>query len=347
MKHWDFVVGNPPYMETTANTSDKPVYNDFMDAAYTVGEKVELITPARFLFNAGKTPKAWNEKMLADEHFKVLSFEQKSETVFPNTAINGGVAITYRDKRKTFGAIGVFTAYDELNHIIGKVKERSHGWLSDIAYSPESYGFTEKFHEEVPYAKDRLSKGHSNDITTNAFDKLPKVFLKNVPDDGEAYIRILGRADNQRVFRYVRKDYISGGQNFDKYKVFIPKSDGAAGTIGNPIPARISGTPIIASKGDCHTQTFMSIGAFNTQTEAKYLFSYMKTKFARCLLGVLKVTQHNPPEKWSYIPMQDFTPSSDIDWKATVPNIDRQLYKKYSLTKEEIEFIETYVKEME
>ena len=74
-KLFDYVIGNPPYQEEARDTSDKPVYNIFMDAAYEVGRKVELITPARFLFNAGKTPKAWNEKMLNDEHFKVLYFE--------------------------------------------------------------------------------------------------------------------------------------------------------------------------------------------------------------------------------------------------------------------------------
>ncbi len=60
---FDYVIGNPPYQETTENTSDKPVYDSFMNASYEVGEKVCLITPARFLFNAGKTPKDWNEKV--------------------------------------------------------------------------------------------------------------------------------------------------------------------------------------------------------------------------------------------------------------------------------------------
>ena len=64
------------------------------------------------------------------------------------------------------------------------------------------------------------------------------------------------------------------------------------------------------------------------------------------MLGVLKITQHNSPEKWKYVPMQDFTANSDIDWTKSVAEIDRQLYKKYGLTQEEIDFIETKVKEM-
>lgn len=64
------------------------------------------------------------------------------------------------------------------------------------------------------------------------------------------------------------------------------------------------------------------------------------------MLGILKITQHNPPEKWKYVPLQDFTENSDIDWTKSIPEIDQQLYKKYGLDKDEIEFIETHVKAM-
>lgn len=73
---------------------------------------------------------------------------------------------------------------------------------------------------------------------------------------------------------------------------------------------------------------------------------YIRSKFSRVLLGALKVTQHITPEKWKYVPLQDFTPASDIDWSKSVAEIDRQLYAKYGLDEKEIEFIETHVKEM-
>lgn len=94
-KLFDYVIGNPPYNEDFENSGDngkfgKPVYHHFMDAAYELSEKVELIHPARFLFNAGSTPKAWNEKMLNDKHFKVLQYSANSKDIFPNTDIKGG-----------------------------------------------------------------------------------------------------------------------------------------------------------------------------------------------------------------------------------------------------------------
>ena len=76
---FDVIIGNPPYQEEVEGTSNPPVYNYFMDESYRNAQIVELITPARFLFNTGKTPAEWNKKMLADSHLKVLYYD--TETV--------------------------------------------------------------------------------------------------------------------------------------------------------------------------------------------------------------------------------------------------------------------------
>ena len=92
---------------------------------------------------------------------------------------------------------------------------------------------------------------------------------------------------------------------------------------------------------------FSGIGAFEKETEAKAVYKYITSKFARTILGILKITQDNPPEKWKYVPLQNFTSSSDIDWSKSVHEIDLQLYDKYGLTEDERNFIETHVKEMD
>ncbi|WP_143412206.1 hypothetical protein [Arabiibacter massiliensis] len=106
-------------------------------------------------------------------------------------------------------------------------------------------------------------------------------------------------------------------------------------------------TPVVGEPGTGFTQTFMCIGRFKTEDEARAALKYIKTKLCRALLGVLKNTQHNPPITWRLIPLQDFTASSDIDWSKPISDIDRQLYAKYWLDDDEIAFIETHVKEME
>ena len=104
--------------------------------------------------------------------------------------------------------------------------------------------------------------------------------------------------------------------------------------------------PELTAPGVGSTETFLSVGFFDTEEENKNCLKYISTKFARTLLGIMKTTQDLTPDKWRYVPLQDFTSASDIDWSAPIKAIDQQLYKKYGLSDEEIRFIETHVKEM-
>ena len=338
---FDYVIGNPPYQETLQNTSDKPIYNDFMDASYQISDKVELITPARFLFNAGKTAKVWNEKMLNDVHLKVLYYEPDSSKVFSNTDIKGGVAITYRDGNAEFGAIGSFTPYNELNDILHRVKNhKSFVSIEKIVITSFAYHYTDRLHEDYPDAASRLSKGHAYDLKSNAFDRLSDVYQDEKPDDGHDYIRIFGRQNNERTYKFIRRDYVNNVANLDKYKLFVPKANGT-GAFGEVLTL-----PEISEPGVGATESFVSIGLFDTAEECDNLLKYIKSRFMRAMLGVVKITQDLTPSKWKYVPLQDFTAHSDIDWSKSVAEIDQQLYRKYDLTADEIEFIETHVKEM-
>ncbi len=178
-------------------------------------------------------------------------------------------------------------------------------------------------------------------IGSDIFDRLPDVFTKQIPDDNFQYIQIIGREHNQRTYRWVKKSYVSAPDNLDSYKLFIPAANGR-GDFGETLS-----TPIIGKPNEGHTQTFISIGTFADEQMALNALNYIKGKFARAMLGVLKVTQNNNREAWGMIPIQDFSPNSDIDWSKSVKEIDKQLYKKYGLDEKEIEFIETHVKEME
>lgn len=337
---FDFVIGNPPYQEESVGdqkTFAPPVYHRFMDEAYEVSDRVELIHPARFLFNAGSTPSGWNKKMLNDEHFKVLFYEADCSKVFPNQDIKDGIAVTYRDANRVFGAIKTFTPYEELNQIMKKVlSDSSFESFSSIVKSRTVYRLTDEMHRDFPNAHLALSKGHNYDMATNIFESLPEVFSDSLPNDGDQYIQILGRENNQRVYKYVKRKYVNDVDNLDTWKIFVPKSNGS-GALGE-----VLSTPLIG-----HTESFISIGAFKSESEAENAFKYVKTKFLRAMLGILKVTQDNPPKKWAYVPLQDFTSMSDIDWSQSISGIDKQLYEKYGLDEEEIDFIETHVKEMD
>lgn len=341
---FDAIVGNPPYqiMATgDANGSD-PIYHLFIDAACQLGEKVSFIHPARFLFNAGKTPKDWNEKMLNDEHYKVVQYWANSGDVFPTVDIKGGVAVTYWDKNKTFEKIGTFVAHEPLRTSLEKVLAvKGFKTLTDSIYPQNKYEFS-TLYKDYPHYKNIIgSDGADKRLRPNAFDKLD-VFTEK---QGNGEIPIHGLIKNKRVIRFINLKYIESSENLDKYKVLVPKANGS-GAIGEVLSTPMVGEPMVGEPMVGYTGSFIGIGAFETQVEAENCMKYIKTKFARAMLGTLKVTQDNPRETWLNVPLQDFTTNSDIDWSKSVPEIDKQLYKKYGLSAEEISFIESKVREM-
>ncbi len=346
---FDFIIGNPPYQEETNGEGRNfapPIYHHFLEGAYSLSDRVEMIHPARFLFNAGSTPKAWNQKMLEDTHLRVVAYEADGSRFFPGTDIKGGVAITYRDARRSFGAIGVFTPFAELNATKAKVCGRKEfKSLKEIVCSRTLYRLTDTMHREHPEALELQSKGHPYDMSSNIFDVLPHIFFESRPSDGKEYIRIYGRMGAERVFRWVRRDYVNEPANLHRWKVFVPSANGS-GALGEVLTTPIIGEPIIGEPIIGSTETFISIGCFETQAEAEACLKYVKTKFARAMLGILKITQNGAPETWRMVPLQDFTCGSDIDWGVSVAEVDRQLYKKYGLSGDEVAFIESKVKEM-
>ncbi|MCH8984350.1 MAG: Eco57I restriction-modification methylase domain-containing protein [Acidobacteria bacterium] len=342
-KKFDVVIGNPPYQEEAQGegTRDTPIYHLFMDAAYEVAEKAVLVTPARFLFNAGFTPKAWNEKMLADTHLTVAHYVSNSDVLFPGTDIKGGIAVTYRDDSREVEPIGIFTQYPELNSILHKVLHFQEPSIEGEVSSGRAYAYTQAMHAAHPEASALMSGDAQFRVSTNAFDRLPFLYHAQRPEDDSTYVRVLGLAGRERENRWIRSEYLTGPTSFGKYKVVVPAANGS-GALGE-----VLSSPLVVGPQIGVTQTFITIGAFDDEATAESCLKYVKSKLARALLGVLKSTQHNPARTWKYVPKQDLTNESEIDWSKSIPEIDQQFYAKYGLDPEEIAFIEAKVKPME
>ena len=338
---FDFIIGNPPYQDDPkmGSTRALPIYNAFMEEAYEISDRVLLITPARFLFNAGQTKKEWNEKMLADPHLKVVYYEPDSSKIFSTTDIAAGIVITFHNNLANYKPIGTFVKIHELRSIVEKVAPLDYRMsLTSIADSQNNYNFSELYKDHPDYARYISDNGRHSQLKTNALTRVP-MFTENKQNADD--LRIFGLINGKRGFRYCNRRYIKlSHSSLMKYKILIAKA-GGSGHFGD-----VLSEPIIVGPNDGFTQTFLSIGAFDSIEAANSLSKYIKTKFCRAMLGVLKVTQDNPPEKWKCVPLQDFTPASDIDWSKSIPEIDKQLYAKYGLDEAEIEFIETHVKEM-
>lgn len=343
------IVGNPPYQIEGESTRKTPIYNLFYDTAFELSSLVTFITPGRFLFKAGQTPMEWMEKMLSDTHFKVVDYFQKSSDVFPTVDIKGGVAIGLRNANKEFGAIGFFSDYPELKSIMAKVFTNpsfQFGQFASLVSSQGIYRFSEKALSEFPRIYEVQGKGTASKITSNAFENLTEIFVNTEKECKGEGVQIIGRIKGSRETKWVNASYLQPCEYLNYYNVLVPEANGT-GAIGEVLSTPVIGVPVIGVPVIGHTDTFLSIGKFADAQEASACLNYVKTKFARCLLGTLKATQHNPRDTWANVPLQNFTAISDIDWTQSIADIDKQLYRKYKLDEDEIEFIEKMIKPME
>lgn len=334
---FDAVVSNPPYQ---VGVNKEPLYHHFISIGMEIGDLGTLIHPGRFLFNAGKTPKAWNQKMLNDEHFKVVKYWKKSDEVFDAVDIKGGVAVTMWDKQNVIGPIGTFVLHDELRTIQEKVESLGEESFSKLVYSRDLYQLTELFYKENPELEGRQSKGHRFDLGTTAFSLFPEVFSDEKPA-GDGYALVVGRENDTRIAKWIKKEYLKLPDNFESYKIAFPVANGS-GKFGESLS-----DPFVCGPYCAQNTTFLSAGNFYTLFEAQSCLKYVKTKFARCMLGIFKVTQHTTREAWRAVPLQNFTQQSDINWDLSIPDLDAALYQKYNLTQDEIDFIESNVSAMQ
>ena len=149
-------------------------------------------------------------------------------------------------------------------------------------------------------------------------------------------------ATQKRSKKYVQRDYPIPKQEYiGGYKLFVSRNQGT-GVLGEEFSA-----PIFASPNECCTETFVVIGLFTDKQEMMNCWKYICTKFFRAMVGIRKNDQGAGRAIYKFVPLQNFTDKSDIDWSKSIPEIDQQLYKKYNLTDEEISFIESKIKPME
>lgn len=312
-----------------------------MDAASTVSGEYLLVTPAKFLVDAGITPKQWNQRMLGSTHHRVIKYYDDSSNLFTSgVAVAGGIVITQYNTLAEYTPIGKFTASNESERIVDMVTG-SDGYmgLDTVIRIPAKFNLQELYAEHPELASRISSHGRDKLIRTNYFDRFPEIFPTVKPVDGCEYVGIYGASKHNTArtsgaYRYVKKKYIAADDSMGMgsltcYKVLIPE----AWNRGEPIEARPYET---------YTQTYYSIG--NPSAEANHnCRKYLMTDFVWFMLRTLKKTQHNSIRTWRNVPVQDFTENSDIDWSRTIPEIDKQLYKKYHLPESSVQYIREHM----
>ena len=336
------IIGNPPYQVMDGGgvgSSAVPVYDKFVDIAKKIKpEYLSMIMPSRW-FSGGRGLDEFRDNMLNDNRIRKIHDFIRATDCFPNVEIKGGVCyflwdteyneeceITTHDKQRLSKSrrslledgIETFIRYNEAISILYKVKESSNESFANIISANDPFGFD--IREENSYKRVKPN------LKLKQFDDSAEIYYNGWRKDGLGYIK--------------RSQILKNNEWVDKYKVLIPKAWGT----GDINTDRLN--PFITLPNSCCTETYLVIGPFEDSINAENSIKYIQTKFFHFLVSLTKNTQNAMKKVYQFVPLQDFTASSDIDWSQPVEAIDRQLYAKYGLSEEEVAFIEGMIKGM-
>ena len=342
---FDYCIGNPPYQVNDrgqgATDAGSPVYNDFFEAAKQICKVEEMIFPSKWMVG-GKGLDSFRNSIKDDKSIKRIIDYANAGDVFDKVHIDGGVCIVIRDSK--YKGDVEYTYYATNGDIIQSKRNFKNENSDYIVRDNRKEGILNKCNTSNQFSS-IVSTRKPYGIDTFLFnepERFPLAMLNDKPFADSYHIYgVKGKKGGaKRVEGYVHKDIVLNNKaSISKYKIFMGKSYSTDAI--NP-PKRI-----LAGPNEICTETFLMIGPFDTKEEQTNCETYMNTVFFRFLLHSGHGTMNVSSSIFCYAPLQDFTPSSDIDWSKTIPEIDQQLYKKYNLTKEEIDFIESHVKAME
>ncbi|GHT61280.1 hypothetical protein AGMMS50239_11880 [Bacteroidia bacterium] len=333
---FDVIIGNPPYQLSDGGgtgSSAKPIYQIFIQQAKKLNPQyLSMIVPSRW-FTGGKGLDDFRDKMIHDKRIQVLHDYINASDVFTSVSIEGGVCYflwnrdnegkcryylhnsenTIKEYERYLDEGGDILVRDEIClNIINKVQQLKEKSFLSLVSSRNPYGFGSDFikNNNLILSDTKIINGYC----------------------------LLGILNRKRTERYLPQTFSipKAKDELDKWRIFISKADGAAGQIGNPIPARIIGIPKIAKPFDICTETFLRVGIFSSIIETENVAEYMKTKFFRFLVGIRK-NKNMTQDTYLFVPLQDFSES----WT------DEKLYAKYGLNQEEIDFIESMIRPMD
>lgn len=338
---FDVIIGNPPYQLSDGGgegSSATPIYDKFVRNAIRLNPRyLTMIIPARW-YSGGKGLDRFREEMLNDKRLRIIHDFPETSDCFPQNNIRGGVCyflwnrdqegncLVYNHKGNAItsfmerplleGNSTTFIRYNEAISILNKVRFFKEETMDNRVKSRLPFGIPSNF-EDYKLAP-----------TTNA--------------DTVLFRSDRSKSSPKQVFidpRYITRNI----EWKDKKKVLVSKASPG----GDEYPHSIISAPLYADSNTVCTETYLIVDFVKNKTEGRNLISYMKTRFFRFMMSLIKNTQNISKGVFCFVPLQDFSADSDINWKGTTEDIDRQLYAKYGLNEEEIAFIESMIRPME
>ena len=341
--NFEIIVGNPPYQESDggAQASAKPIYQEFVDVSKTLDTSyIAMVMPTRW-YAGGKGLDDFRNEMLNDIHISQLHDFLKPDLIFQGINLRGGVCFVLRDKKynNIDKLVDIYTYNDSLTPKVNRRNLKTedsdifirHSMAVDILKKIESSGIFQSLEDHISSLRPFGFRGYFT--KDEKFRESNKGLKEPIVCYGKG-----------KQIGYLEKDEIIKNSNWiDKYKVFTPRANNIGTELNDDNLNSFVGKP-----NTICTESYMVVGAdLNlNNNSAKNLCKYFVTKFVRFQHSIGKASQDATAKTYKFVPLQDFTSDSDIDWAQSIEDIDKQLYKKYKLTKEEIDFIEEMIKPM-
>ena len=336
---FDAIVGNPPYQEETggAGRQAKPIYNYFVEQAKNLNATyVSMITPSRW-FSGGMGLDNFRDNMINDNKLMKITDFTNAKDCFPQISIGGGVNYFLWNSKYNGDCI----------------VENIHDGKKSIAKRPTNeFRYFVRYNEAVSILHKVLS------APNNEFETIANIISPLMPFGLPTNYR--GRSkrsneDNLSLYAstgitYIKeKEIIKGNEYINKYKVMMSKmaSEHAGEPDKNGMFGIFTKSMRVLSPKEVCTHSYFLIGKSDKKEECENILKYLKTKFVRFIVMITLSAVNLSKLVFENVPIQDFESNNDIDWNKSISEIDKQLYSKYKLTKDEIEFIEEKIKAIE
>lgn len=342
--NFDVIISNPPYQMTFGieggnSANAKSIYNQFMDKTVRLNPRyLVMITPSRWMTKTAQgIPDAWVDAVLASNGFKVIHDYENASECFPGVEIKGGVNYFLFEKDYNGQCEYYFHSSDgEIIHRFDYLDSKRAGI---VVRDPKAYSVLGKIEKvEGKYYTDAENNFSGLVSAKHFFDNstyLTSNWTGYKSERDETYsIKYYLNVNRERTYRWISASQLpknSGTQ--DIWKIFIP----AAG--GSGADDIILGKPFVGEPGSVCSQTFLVIGydpkKHNfSEVQCNNIIKYIQTKFFRYLVSIKKKTQNGPRGVYQFVPLQDF--NNEIT--------DEMLYKKYNLSLDEQELIESSIR---
>lgn len=335
------VIGNPPYQKIISKAKSNSSLSKQLFPYYTIlsmkisSNLSSLIIPARW-FTGDAQDKSFLKlrEFLKDENtLSDLYYYQDTNSIFNHVEIKGGVC-HFLSSSNHIGDINFVKVLEEK-----KISTKRNLFLKglDIVLTDEiQFSVLNKVKNEEFSSLTEITTGR------NAFGITGKESVVKTVSSADIFENACELRCKHNLVRYITEDKVTKNIDiFNSYKVFVSKSAGAPNT-----DKKVIGEPYIGGLKSACTDSLIPIGKFDNLFEAESLQKYLKTKFSRYMISLVKSSQNTTQIVYRFVPMQDFTQNSDIDWTKSIVEIDEQLFDKYNLSTEERQHIKKSIKDM-